>query len=110
MSKSNKSVDIYHDIEDLKFDQLTNSEAIQSLSDSVLHMSSVLLYIQDFMNIGKKVAFDESTETTSTDECTKQVQSHNAEVIITPNVPDQPINGIVNNRNDDHPKIDPISR
>ena len=73
MSKSNKSVDIYHDIEDLKCDQLTNSEAIQSLSDSVLHMSSVLSHIQDFMNIGKKATFDESTETTSTDECAKYI-------------------------------------
>ena len=83
---SNKSVDIYHDIEYLKCGQLTNSEAIQSLSDSVLHMSSVLLHIQDFMNVGKKAAFDESTETTSTNEYAKQVQSHNAEVIQIRNI------------------------
>ena len=87
---------------------LTNSEAIQSLSDSVLHISSVLSQFQDFMNIGKKAAFDESTETTSTNEYAKQAQSHNAEVITTPNVPDQSINATVNNRNDEHPKKDPL--
>ena len=106
---SNKSVDIYHDIEDLKCGQLTNSEAIQSLSDSVLHISSVLSQFQDFMNIGKKAAFDESTETTSTNEYAKQAQSHNAEVITTPKVPDQSINATVNNRNDEHPKKDPLA-
>ena len=105
---SNKSADIYHDIEDLKCGQLTNSEAIQSLSDSVLHISSVLSQFQDFMNIGKKAAFDESTETTSTIEYAKQAQSQNAEVIITPNVPDQSINATVNNWNDEHPKKDPL--
>ena len=52
---------------------------------------------QDFMNIGKKAAFDESIETTSTNEYAKQAQSHNAEVIITSNVPDQSINATVNN-------------
>ena len=103
---SNISVDIYHDIEDLKCGQLTNSEAIQSLSDSVLHISSVMSQFQDFMNIGKKAVFDESTETTSTNEYAKQAQSHNAEVITTPNVPDQSINATGNNRNDEHPKKD----
>ena len=106
---SNKSVDIYHDIGDLKCGQLTNSEAIQSLPDSVLHTSSVLSQFQDFMNTKKKAAFDESTETTSTNEYAKQAQCHNPEVIITPNVSDQLINVTVNNWNDEHSKKDPLA-
>ena len=88
---------------------MINSKAIQSLSDSVLHISSVLSQFQDFMNIGKKAAFDESTKTTSTNEYAKQAQSQKAEVIITPDVPDQSINATVNNWNDEHPKKDPIA-
>ena len=61
------------------------------------------------MNIRKKAVFDQSTETTSTNEYAKQAQSHNAEVIITSNVPDQSINAIVNNWNDEYPKKDPLA-
>ena len=35
---SNKSADIYHDIEDLKCGQSANGEAIRSLSDSIFHI------------------------------------------------------------------------
>ena len=77
---SNKSADIYHDIEDLKCNHLANGEAIRSLSVSIFHISSLLSQFQDFMSIGKKTVFDESTVTTSTNQYAKQAQSYNEEV------------------------------
>ena len=80
---SNKSADIYHDIEDLKCGLSANGEVIQSLSDSICHISSVLSQLQDFMNTRKKVVFDESTVTSLTNEYAKQAQIYDAEVINT---------------------------
>ena len=105
----NKSADIYHDIEDLKCGQSANGEAIQSLSDSICHISSVLSQLQDFMNTRKKAVFDESTVTSPTNEYAKQAQIYDAEAINTTNVPDQSINTTVNNWNEEHPKNGPLA-
>ena len=61
------------------------------------------------MNTGKKAVFDESTVTTSTNEYAKQAQNYDAEVINTPNLPNQSINTAVNNLNDEHPNKDPLA-
>ena len=53
-----KTTDIYNDIEDLKYSQLANGEAIPSLSDSICHFSSVLSQVQDFINARKETVLD----------------------------------------------------
>jgi hypothetical protein len=50
---SSKSSDLYMDIENIKRDQLVNVEAIRSLSDSVLHITSVILKFQNYMGKNK---------------------------------------------------------
>ena len=106
---SNKSADIYHDIEDLKCGLSANGEAIQSLSDSVCHISSVLSQLQDFVNTRKKAVFGESTVTSPANEYAKQAQIYDAEAINTTYVPDQSINTTVNNWNEELPKNGPLA-
>ena len=57
---SGESSDLYTDIECMKQDQLANGEAIRSLLDSILHITSVISEFQDF--IGKnKTSLTEGT-------------------------------------------------
>ena len=60
---SSETADICKDIEDLKCGQLVNGEAIQSLSDSICHLSSTLSQFRDFINAGKETVPDELTVT-----------------------------------------------
>ena len=106
---SNKPADIYHDIEDLKCGLSANGEAIQSLSDSICHISSVLSQLQDFMNTRKKAVLDESTVSSPTNEYAKQAQIYDAEAINTTYVPDQSISTTVNNWNEELPKNGPLA-
>ena len=50
---SSKSSGLYMDIENIKQNQLVNVEAIRSLSDSVLHITSVISKFQDYMGKNK---------------------------------------------------------
>ena len=88
---SGEPADIYGDIEELKSGQKTNSEAIQAMSDSILHISSVLSQFQHFINERNKTALDVSTLTT------KQAHTRNAELISNPIVPEQPTKTTANN-------------
>ena len=97
---SSKTADICKDIEDLKCGQSVNGEAIQSLSDSICHLSSILSQFQDFINAGKETVLDELTVTTSTNGYAKQIHNCNAELIDNPNVLNQ-TNNTINNCDDD---------
>ena len=94
---SGEPADIYGDIEELKSGQITNSEAIQAMSDSILHISSVLSQFQHFINERNKTALDVSTLTTTTNEYAKQAHTRNAELISNPIVPEQPTKTTANN-------------
>ena len=52
--QSSKSSDISADIESLKLGQQVNGEAIQTLSDSILYMTSVISQLQVFLEKYKK--------------------------------------------------------
>ena len=52
--QSSKSSDVCADIESLKLGQQVNGEAIQTLSDSIFHMTSVISQLQDFVEKNKK--------------------------------------------------------
>ncbi len=94
---SGEPADIYGDIEELKSGQITNSEAIRAMSDSVLHISSVLSQFQLFINERNKTALDVSTLTTTTNEYAKQAYTRNAELISNPIVPEQSTKTTANN-------------
>ena len=94
---SGEPADIYGDIEELKSGQITNSEAIRAMSDSVLHISSVLSQFQLFINERNKTALDVSTLTTTTNEYAEQAYTRNAELISNPIVPEQSTKTTANN-------------
>ena len=91
---SSETADICKDIEDLKCGQSVNGEAIQSLSDSICHLSSTLSQFRDFINAGKETVPDELTVTQSTNGYAKQIHNCNAELIGNPNVLNQTNNTI----------------
>ena len=49
-----KSSDVRADIESLKLGQQVNGEAIQTLSDSIFHTTSVISQLQDFVEKNKE--------------------------------------------------------
>ncbi len=67
------------------------------MSDSILHISSVLSQFQHFINERNKTALDVSTLTTTTNEYAKQAHTRNAELISNPIVPEQLTKTIANN-------------
>ena len=97
---SSETADICKDIEDLKCGQSVNGEAIQSLFDSICHLSSTLSQFRDFINAGKETVADELTVTQSTNGYAKQIHNCNAELFGNPNVLNQ-TNNTINNCDDD---------
>ena len=62
-SVHSKLSDLYSDIEHIKQDQLVNGEAIRSLSESILHITSAISEFRDY--IGNKTSLSERASTRS---------------------------------------------